>query len=803
MRWLASVLATRDIAPHPNFQSQEIVDSPALLALVVDVRGRTPIRESLLKQRMKDSAQAERTVEDRLVEAAEEALNESTSRAGLDRLADLLSSGTVDDDGCLTATTLFASVFCAEHDELDLALQLLGTAQAKLLGTASDVDLGDKRLLLAALLQQKALRLTEAGQDGTTEMAEAEDLLLQARNLGKFTRFDTSAGVSWDSDRTCDDIIEGLLQANRSLRAWIGGPFTDDWQSVVRARPARLLQSPSARQAAGYSKYMESEFRDATGSRERIFGGDQDNGDADLYAALLVSEFFGHPRSQSLRSDLAVHRFLNSRRLSSEFLHRDGMRLARQARDKKRLTALLRDIRAGGALTSLRGETLHVLQSRVSRDRVGEADAQVLRSGAEVLQRHEARSALEGLARALRVPFKLQIAGGAIETVRLQAIWEAVTALEPVAGESDFVADLLLSEATIAQPDELYDRALARVASHLDWAAVETATETRWRSWLLPGGTVTLPMLRRVVLDMLTPEVAAQDYQNTLHHSADSLASALNQVLRQALPENVYDLRSAVPSLKKWLQSIREEAAGGRFSGRAVDEADLAVGVAQRIHDEELWLSIADFLSDLRVSADDKNAAFARISTNPDAVPDSARKLMQPHVPAVLESNMTSLFGRDVRPYPLALQCFASLRLLSDEDMLVAYARLSSATEAAVRAEAGRLLAVLALSSSAPTWAPAMSLQLSRDTEASVRAEAGRSLAMLLGREVAGPKELLRARVAELLRSDGLLVPMLTIRGLREAHEEALQQVVEVVRQLAVQHPAHTVRDAATRLLGE
>lgn len=91
-------------------------------------------------------------------------------------------------------------------------------------------------------------------------------------------------------------------------------------------------------------------------------------------------------------------------------------------------------------------------------------------------------------------------------------------------------------------------------------------------------------------------------------------------------------------------------------------------------------------------------------------------------------------------------------------------------------------------------------MQFSFDPAPEVRAEAGRSLALLLARPSTS-SELLEARLAALLAEDGLLVPTLTLRGLKELGTALPSFVQSQLSRLAAEHSAQSIRLAAAELM--
>ncbi len=295
--WIAAVLTPRDLAPHPNF-GEEAKTPAANLASLLAPWGRLP---------RGPFDPGDSSPEDQFLEACRQSMTFGTVDDGARTLSRWVHSSFPVDVGRSAAAALLASVAFCELDEHDLALDLLS---ATVDAVRAVPDGPDTQLALAAILQQRALRLFEIGESGEGDAAEVASLV-GSIDFAKLTPFQLSQSVSWQSEDTCRDIADALADAARSHLAGLRDALSGSWQEIVRARPSFLLLKEGRRRADGYEEYLTSDFESAVGSGTWRFGGSP-RGDLPLYQALFFTELLGHPLVRARRSELAVVRFLSS-----------------------------------------------------------------------------------------------------------------------------------------------------------------------------------------------------------------------------------------------------------------------------------------------------------------------------------------------------------------------------------------------------------------------------------------------------------------------------------------------------------
>ncbi len=216
-----------------------------------------------------------------------------------------------------------------------------------------------------------------------------------------------------------------------------------------------------------------------------------------------------------------------------------------------------------------------------------------------------------------------------------------------------------------------------------------------------------------------------------------------------------------------------------------------------------LWDSLADFLVDPQVNRGDKAPALERLASASGPLPAAFLRQLGEASEALLSSRAVDPFTPQVVPFPAALRFLAAHSLLPDERILAFTSRLSGSGLVGERTEAARTLSLLARLGQDSDWIVVMALQLSNDSDALVRSEAGRSLA-LVARNSERHRGVVEQRLLELLSQDGLLAPLLVLRGLEagEGPVELSPPVRRLVSHLAISHPARGVRLQARALLG-
>ena len=787
LAWIVAVLRPRDVAPHPNFPDEAYDTQPAarLAALVMGTTH--PVHP--LKTPPADGPY------DDLLALAQKVLHPDTIAESVGSLAKRLTGGHPAD---LAEAAAIALLTCSAAAELDDYQTCFDVLEAQLRWT-TEVASPDEAVLRAALLQQKALRLRDSGQPYVSTAVEAATLL-GPLTLDACRPFRVSPGISWSHQTTLEHLRANLLDAAMSFVSFddIAHQATGiipSWQERIRAPVAEVRLQVANSRAETYSEFVSQLFAERFSSQTRSIGGPAK---PDLFYSVLALELLGHGRVSSGRRELAVLRLVQGVVVPSETA--DALRLLRHAAAKSDLDLALRRLETAGPLSALSQDARQILRTRTAPELLRTVELRVLRVAAELLAPPEARQALDAV--------RVSLDGGGppnlpgeweLEVLRKEVAWTTAAALANTCDAVGEVAELLLAEA-VAGPaeDQLFDNALTRALTKLDWEAVPADVQQRWLKHFRDR-----PYALRLTAQTVTLRMGQLPRPPTSSSKLDELAVRLNFAIRGG------DFQPALTSeemsvLREKLASIRQQAAQGSHAGGGINVADVAVGLIVHAGAGELWEGLTEFLLDSAVQHEDRSAAFDRLAAESLtlALPLGVAEDFRNGAQELLASPGPGLFGPQLVPFPAALRFLGSYRLLNDADAYDATATLAAGASGTPRREAAVTLAALAAVRPRSELL-ALALSLSRDDDVEVRAHAGRALAVL-----AQPEEPLepvaQRRLADLLAEDGLLAPLLVLRALIGVPGGL--QPVEVrnrVAGLAEQHPSRLIRKEATRLLAE
>jgi hypothetical protein len=795
IEWLVAALNPRDIAPHLNFMREDPPTQPGLLALLAQLR--LADYERLASGSWAPDSEAG-SIESRLVRAVHKGLDPQAMAEGIAEL-DVLARSELDDNAAAVTAALFASVALSESDRHSDAVRILELVDDRF----TRLDTADVRFARAVLLQQLAFRRSEVGLPSSDLANEALGLTADIR-ASELSTFRTSAGVRWRSSRTCSMILAELNAVADAHLVYVNEDLTSrDWVRLVRS-PAPELDLLVRRSAArGMSRYLAELFESRTRSTARTFY-TEDPVEGAVYHALLHYELVGAgPAARTWRAELGRLRILRQGELDDVWSAQDGIRLLRQSEDVKTLDLALRHVRAGGPLRALAGDVRQVVSARTGPPKLRRADLRVLSAGAHLLTQEEASSALDGVLSTLGTEDDALTRRWEAPSVRFEAAWDAAVALAGPAERLDEVAMLLLEAArSVNQQDELLVRALTRAASDIEWDGVMESTRSLWAEWLAdPGRSKPSTLLELVGPQVGVPPSSVVEDLSGVQRAA----TLLNRYFRTGQVPDFEQLGDAPQAVGERLRRIRNDAARGTYSFGAISAPDVAAGLALNFGVEHLWDPLVELLLDRRVSRSDKAAPLERLAGSDGPLPaDVARRLGDGVTDLLASPAMEPFGGRALTPFPAALRLAAAHSLLSDERVLAEATRLGGSYGTDGRIEAARTLALLSRIGQGADWITAMTLQLSHDEDPLVRGETGRGLASL-ARHSRKHADLIDQRLLDLLAEDGLIVPLLVLRGL-QADGDRLDLPAAVARRVALVakgHAAWGVRLQAQALIQE
>lgn len=785
LSWLAAVLQPYDIAAHPNFGREDdgLVARPSS-QLAAHVYGAPGWIQRLGR---KDEIDV-----DSVARAVEKLFHANTTAEGLRLLQAELESPADSDPARRVAITLLVAYGTAEYDDYGASIAVLSHEIDR---TADKTAVG-MRLLRAALFQQRAARLMDCGQPPEPDV-EAVLSLLTGLDTTDCETFPVSAAVGRTSSQTVSDMRQSLVEAAHSLLhpdAILPGDAGDSdplWIRRLRgSRPDAFMRS---RSRVGYElgQWLRTTF-DA-----QISGRPVNSYRGDLFHSALHLELTGHGDSRSAREEMALQRIIaaQSRLITDD--DGEALRLLRHAGADRRLDSGLAWFRAHGPISALAADARRVVARLSSVGQARTVEHAVLAGSADVLTPAESSEALDrimvdgSIVRAVSLPRHTQA-----PALLLASACDAALALSVGAARESEVALAVLRTLELQQPDELLDQHLARALSTFRWDAITQAARLQWLHWYGSARSGPWSRLRQVVEDQVSAEPESLRI-GADQPTVDEVARMLNRLIHGRTYDAKY-LAYAVEPVRQAMAAIADQAKKGIQTFGGPFPADVAAGLILHAGFDDLWMSLAQFLAETIVSRKERTPAFERLARYMTApLPAEVRAYFAQRSTAILEAPDAGHWGEEhAVPYPAALRFLASSGILSATE---AFAGTSRLLERGQRTEAAHTVAELC-SRFDWAWLESLTVILSMDPDPATKARAGLGLARLVTKRSAQAGGVLSDRLLSLLADDGLLVPLLTLRGLKDAAE--IDPVIRpAVAQLESDHPSRSVRTEARLLL--
>jgi hypothetical protein len=206
---------------------------------------------------------------------------------------------------------------------------------------------------------------------------------------------------------------------------------------------------------------------------------------------------------------------------------------------------------------------------------------------------------------------------------------------------------------------------------------------------------------------------------------------------------------------------------------------------------------LVSFLIDPAVFRAARSAAFERLAREARDIPEEIKDSLAASVDSILDIPDFA-FGSGLVPYPEALRFLASAKIISNLKIVESIAQLASSRNEG-RREAARTLELISRGEAEP-WMLGFAIQLVGDEDVETRALAASSLARLAASSPDMAK-LSHAHLISLLKEDGMLVPVLLLRSLRESGFELTNDVKSYIYWMRDNHISSTVRRSAMLLL--
>ncbi|MCI4142277.1 hypothetical protein [Streptomyces sp. MMS20-AI2-20] len=790
LAWIIAILRPLDVAPHPNFRSSEYDVLPHVqLAGVVSGDPSRSSRYSF------DDPNGSPAI-DPGVRFAEMSLTSAGIRNGLDGLIQEIKSPNKD-HARSCALGLLACCAAAELDEYDTCDSIL----QNLLGRTA-IDTPEGKLVRATLLQQQSLRWRDSGRKHTAHTEETLKLL-EAVDGAEFTEFPMGRGATFDHSQSMRHVITSLRHAAWSLvpmRHVVDRPEElpasfPTWQQQVRTERSNQASRIDHLRAMEYSKFVEDSFNIMFRSQSRTFGG---RGEATLFYASLNLELLGDLGVLRLRKQNALLKLvqcMNSPHPDADEVA-DALRLLRNANVKSELDLTVERIRASGPLEALKKEADQILCNRTEPRMLRASELRILRGAADLMTRDEAVNALSLICRVIK-------AGGAqpapdsaqLAVVRLEPAWLTAARLANVAEEDDKIALVLLEAAENGRPgDELWDKAIGRSLRDLNWENVSSETQLQWSTFFQRDNS-SMAASGSVFYALTSNQAVSRDNEIA---DLEDVANRVNAVMN-GHPVNAEEVSACTEIVKEFLAGIRAEASQGTFAFRALDPADIAAALIIHGNAQDLWPVLTSFLTDRKVQRSDKSGAFDRLSYGATELPPEVARALRHNSRALLSMPGDYFEDDAVVPFPAALRFLASTRIIGEAEAFSLIAKMYGSADVRSREEASRTAATLSMTVASP-WLLAQAMQFSHDPEPAVRGHAARALSTFSTLTEFG--ESAESRLTEMMHEEGVLVPLLAIRQMRQS-ESAPASAKRAIGGLAVDHPSLIVRREAAALLGE
>jgi hypothetical protein len=491
LKWLVAVLRPGDIAPHPNFFSEDSPYEPhevLAAALTGDANRARVVRNFLATDPSTDPlVQA--------VRLAIETLDNSTIRTATPELARLLASEHFEPLAAGPLSVL-AMVAAGELEDIELCETIAMQALTRPAGTDQSYD-----LVRASIQQQLALRRKDFNLDWIELCAEAAHIcerLLENYEFLAIEPFSVSAGRATDASSAVRNIIIALQRAAWNLAPSFSlgetnAPFQKDfptWQERVRSERAEQFLLAERHAANQYSMYVRDVFDKTYGNEAIVWG----KVGPELFHSSLVYELYGSGQALAARKELALFRLLMSETGYAPASHQDCLRLLRYSYSKKELQLTIAKIRNGGPLSGLLADARQIIEHRLLPMRIRNVELQVLRGAADLLAMEEASYVFDKVIDLIRVGAPVNVTGHfEAFQIRIEESLRTATALANVALRIGDLTAEFVSLLESLDYDELLDRSFARALNGLLW---DSLAESEWRSGLPGPPRIHFPGLR-------------------------------------------------------------------------------------------------------------------------------------------------------------------------------------------------------------------------------------------------------------------------------------------------------------------
>jgi hypothetical protein len=775
LAWIAAVLRPHVIVPPSSGDLDYSSIPTAQLAAIVEGGFGWRMRRGPSIANIPPVPEIEESLQN-----VERSMDRRTINEGINGLKEELIDRPTGDLARSCALSLLVCSAAAEMDDYVTCETVLD----HLLRLADDTA-QDSRLTRAILLQQRSLRARDSGTSYVDFSIEAANLL-EGIDVAACQEFQLSPRASEPYTETLTHIVEAVRDAALSFI-----PPSVLTPKFRPSRPDQLLRIDRSR-ASEYADFVTTSYKTLfrTGDTMTIGGSPT----PDLFRPALALELLGHREVYNARKELAQLRLIQGATEESRDDLGDALRLLRQAGADRDLDWAVDWLRATGPLAALSEDARRILRQRLLPRMLRVVELRVLRAAAEILTPTESRLALDAVLDGVASDGPPDSPGHQQSLMlKKEAAWRTAAALANSAGQPGRVADFLLDVIARSNHNDELDHAMGRALWALDWTEFDAATTARWSDWLRHPST-SMRRTRDVVGTLL--QIVPQGAGET-RSKIDEIVARLNSSQKEALSPEI--LEAAKAEIREHLARIRTEAAQGSYSGGGINPADVAAALICRGAADDLWADVAALLTDTAVQRDDRSAAFDRLARQLPPIPSEIAQLFRNDAMQILFApQIVFLSGDETIPYAAALRFLARYNLIDEAQIFAFVAQLAGSSSPRSREQAARTVAALVVERN-DIWLQGVATQLSHDRTVEVKAHAGRALAMLASahQELA---VVASDRLVELLREDGMLVPLLVMREL-DRDRTLPESIRQEIARLETDHPSRLVRKEAAQIL--
>ncbi|GAA4672361.1 hypothetical protein [Nocardioides nanhaiensis] len=794
--WLAALLAPRDVAPHPNFWTGDVVTPYGVLGLLAAGRRSDYGRLTTFDRDADKAASVSRFGP--LYEAFLDSMTVGTVEQGAVQLREMSLNGLGDyrDIGFRCACAVLAASALSEVEKFAEADQALRGVLKSL-----DVERSAAEGLLAAwLLCVRSLHYWDSGQDPRRLVRDALRLCEQL-DVESLPEFEVSTGSPRDVREITIDLIESIEWVGHSYLARTATSVDERLAPLRRRTPIAVWRS-RGHAADSLSERLKHDFKRLFSSAVEItysFGNVNIPGDRDLSESLLWHEYSGSSVAHHYRELLGLARFRQGRADGESWLMAEGLRLLRQANSEKNVEFACASLLREGPLQVLQQDASLVIR-RLHEGQLRQVELVVLKYAAPVLDEGARVEALNGLFEIRNVPPVQRGASWQHSGVYAEKVWTAIRELARANGSGVEKLSVLLSDIVrLADANEEggIDHFMARVLdrwSAEDWkdhGVMEQVRSMRLHASLAEWKQVRVSLER--VADS-NPELA--EYNFAAPTDVASVARRVDRSLHdvESLDQGVVE--TAMGIIRDDLRRLESTASSGIFTGGSIATADVAVALMLQTGRDDLWPDVLRTLTDPEVQRDDKTAALERMTRNVKKMPVLVAECAAERTGELLSGGPA--FADDVlSPYPAAVRFLAAIGVLEPAEAVQFVAGLMARRTSQAMREAAHTVVVLAPDGDGQPWVTTVSVWLTFDSDVEVRSLAGQALGLAAERLSGAELDRLRA----LLEQDGTSVPRHVIAGLSDSGFRLPESIKATMQSLAGTHLSADVRAEAAVLL--